>query len=85
MSKAMRKVTGSLAKSTCTVVFLNQLRSKIGTVNFYLYILILSPPSLQLLKEEWIRCTLTALHPFISGIIYGSPEVCVNERFGYLS
>ncbi len=46
MSKAMRKVTGSLAKSTCTVVFLNQLRSKIGTVNFYLYILILSPPSL---------------------------------------
>ncbi len=33
MSKAMRKVTGSLAKSTCTVVFLNQLRSKIGVVD----------------------------------------------------
>eukprot|EP01084_Bolivina_argentea_P172117 298164_1 len=32
MSKAMRKVTGSLAKSTCTVVFLNQLRSKIGVI-----------------------------------------------------
>ncbi len=33
MSKAMRKVTGSLAKSTCTVVFLNQLRSKIGVID----------------------------------------------------
>ncbi|CAM9599156.1 unnamed protein product, partial [Hapterophycus canaliculatus] len=32
MSKAMRKVTGSLSKSQCTVVFLNQLRSKIGVI-----------------------------------------------------
>ncbi|CAN0187111.1 unnamed protein product [Ascophyllum nodosum] len=32
MSKAMRKVTGSLAKSQCTVVFINQLRSKIGVI-----------------------------------------------------
>jgi recombination protein RecA len=30
MSKALRKITGSLAKSQCTVLFLNQLRSKIG-------------------------------------------------------
>jgi recombination protein RecA len=29
MSKAMRKITGSLALSQCTVVFLNQLRSKV--------------------------------------------------------
>ena len=28
MSKAMRKITGSLALSQCTVIFLNQLRSK---------------------------------------------------------
>lgn len=28
----MRKVTGSLSKSQCTVVFLNQLRSKIGVI-----------------------------------------------------
>jgi recombination protein RecA len=32
MSKAMRKITGSLALSQCTVVFLNQLRSKIGVI-----------------------------------------------------
>eukprot|EP00904_Undaria_pinnatifida_P009789 jgi/Undpi1/5940/HiC_scaffold_2.g01214.m1 len=32
MSKAMRKVTGSLSKSQCTVMFLNQLRSKIGVI-----------------------------------------------------
>ncbi|CAN0130871.1 unnamed protein product, partial [Discosporangium mesarthrocarpum] len=32
MSKAMRKVTGSLSKSQCTVIFLNQLRSKIGVI-----------------------------------------------------
>ena len=29
MSKAMRKITGSLAASQCTVIFLNQLRSKV--------------------------------------------------------
>lgn len=31
-AQAMRKVTGSLSKSQCTVVFLNQLRSKIGVI-----------------------------------------------------
>jgi recombination protein RecA len=30
MSKALRKITGSLSKSHCTVIFINQLRSKIG-------------------------------------------------------
>lgn len=30
MSKALRKITGSLSKSRTTVLFLNQLRSKIG-------------------------------------------------------
>jgi recombination protein RecA len=30
MSKALRKITGSLSKSQTTVIFLNQLRSKIG-------------------------------------------------------
>ena len=32
MSKALRKITGSLALSQCTVVFLNQLRSKVGVI-----------------------------------------------------
>lgn len=32
MSKAMRKITGSLAMSECTVIFLNQLRSKVGVI-----------------------------------------------------
>ena len=32
MSKAMRKITGSLNMSQCTVIFLNQLRSKVGVV-----------------------------------------------------
>jgi len=32
MSKAMRKLSGSLSKSQCTVIFLNQLRSKIGVM-----------------------------------------------------
>jgi recombination protein RecA len=30
MSKALRKITGSLALSRCTVIFLNQLRSKVS-------------------------------------------------------
>jgi recombination protein RecA len=30
MSQALRKITGSIGKSGCTVVFLNQLRQKIG-------------------------------------------------------
>ncbi|MDX2097138.1 MAG: recombinase RecA [Leptolyngbyaceae cyanobacterium bins.59] len=30
MSQALRKITGSIGKSNCTVVFLNQLRQKIG-------------------------------------------------------
>jgi recombination protein RecA len=32
MSKAMRKITGSLSLSQCTVIFLNQLRSKVGVM-----------------------------------------------------
>jgi recombination protein RecA len=32
MSKAMRKITGSLALSQCTVIFLNQLRQKVGVI-----------------------------------------------------
>lgn len=31
MSKAMRKITGSLALSQCTIIFLNQLRSKVSS------------------------------------------------------
>ncbi|HZG40224.1 MAG TPA: DNA recombination/repair protein RecA, partial [Nodosilinea sp.] len=30
MSQALRKITGSIGKSHCTVIFLNQLRQKIG-------------------------------------------------------
>ena len=32
MSQAMRKITGNIGKSGCTVIFLNQLRQKIGVV-----------------------------------------------------
>jgi len=32
MSKAMRKITGSLSMSKCTVIFINQLRSKVGVI-----------------------------------------------------
>ena len=32
MSKALRKITGSLALSQATVIFLNQLRSKVGVI-----------------------------------------------------
>jgi recombination protein RecA len=32
MSKAMRKLTGAIAKSRCTVIFINQLREKIGVM-----------------------------------------------------
>lgn len=32
MSQALRKITGNLGKSGCTIIFLNQLRQKIGVV-----------------------------------------------------
>ncbi len=32
MSQALRKLTGSIAKSKCTVIFINQLRMKIGVM-----------------------------------------------------
>ncbi|NJL87101.1 MAG: recombinase RecA [Leptolyngbyaceae cyanobacterium SM1_1_3] len=32
MSQALRKITGNIGKSQCTVIFLNQLRQKIGVV-----------------------------------------------------
>ena len=32
MSQALRKLTGSISKSNCTVVFINQLRMKIGVM-----------------------------------------------------
>lgn len=32
MSKALRKITASLSLSQCTVIFLNQLRSKVGVI-----------------------------------------------------
>ncbi|MCS6960317.1 MAG: recombinase RecA [Pseudanabaenaceae cyanobacterium SKYGB_i_bin29] len=34
MSQALRKITGNIAQSNCIVVFLNQLRQKIGTVGY---------------------------------------------------
>jgi len=39
MSKALRKITGSLAQSKCTVIFLNQLRSKVSSSsNSFIYL-----------------------------------------------
>ena len=32
MSKAMRKITGVLSKNNCTVIFINQLRDKVGDI-----------------------------------------------------
>ena len=32
MSQAMRKLTGAISKSTCTVIFINQIREKIGVM-----------------------------------------------------
>ena len=32
MSKAMRKITGALNKNECTVIFINQLRDKVGVI-----------------------------------------------------
>ena len=32
MSQALRKLTGSISKSNCTVIFINQLRMKIGVM-----------------------------------------------------
>ena len=32
MSKAMRKITGVLSKNSCTVIFINQLRDKVGVI-----------------------------------------------------
>ncbi len=32
MSQAMRKLTGAIAKSQCTVIFINQIREKIGVM-----------------------------------------------------
>ncbi len=32
MSQALRKITGNLGKSGCTIIFLNQLRQKIGVI-----------------------------------------------------
>jgi recombination protein RecA len=32
MSQAMRKLTGSISRSKCTVVFINQIRMKIGVM-----------------------------------------------------
>lgn len=34
MSQALRKITGNIGKTGCTVVFLNQLRSKIGGMGY---------------------------------------------------
>lgn len=45
MSKAMRKITGSLALSQCTVVFLNQLRSKVSASDAKEFVFV--PPSIR--------------------------------------
>ena len=44
MSKAMRKITGSLALSQCTVVFLNQLRSKVRDLLLFVMVMWLLCP-----------------------------------------
>jgi recombination protein RecA len=37
MSKSMRKITGSLARSSTTIIFINQLRSKVLNKSFLEY------------------------------------------------
>ena len=32
MSQALRKLTGTISKTKCTVIFINQLREKIGVM-----------------------------------------------------
>jgi recombination protein RecA len=32
MSQALRKITGAISKSKCSVIFINQIRSKIGVM-----------------------------------------------------
>jgi len=32
MSQALRKITGAISKSRCSVIFINQIRSKIGVM-----------------------------------------------------
>jgi recombination protein RecA len=32
MSQALRKITGAISKSNCTVIFTNQLRMKVGVM-----------------------------------------------------
>ncbi|MDO6512496.1 DNA recombination/repair protein RecA, partial [Celeribacter halophilus] len=32
MTQAMRKLTGSISRSNCTVIFINQIRMKIGVM-----------------------------------------------------
>jgi recombination protein RecA len=32
MSQALRKITGSISKTGCTVIFINQIRMKIGVM-----------------------------------------------------
>ncbi len=34
MSKALRKITGLLSKMNCTVIFINQIRMKIGMTGY---------------------------------------------------
>ena len=61
MSKAMRKITGSLALSQCTVIFLNQLRSKVRDQ-------LVSILSLRTWFPHYFLSQQV-------GVIYGSPEV----------
>ena len=37
MSKALRKITGLLSKMNCTVIFINQIRMKIGMTGYGAY------------------------------------------------
>ena len=49
MSKAMRKLAGSMSANNCTAIFINQLREKVGALKFYASI------RLEVRKSEAIK------------------------------
>lgn len=72
MSKAMRKITGSLALSQCTIIFLNQLRSKVSSESESVYCYCLAV-AMHFVSYSH-SCNLYSLTKQV-GVIYGSPEV----------
>ena len=61
MSQGLRKLTAAISKSNCIVIFINQIREKIGVMFGLKTIFILRDGRIKMPEKIWKSCKIIVL------------------------